>query len=204
MRTLPDAIFVVDPRKEINAILEARKLNIPVFGMVDTNCDPDLIDHVIPANDDAIRSIKVIVTTMANALVEGTGGSMEKIVTKKPEQRRNDSYNKPAPRRTPRPKPEAKPEAKKPTPKPEAKKPTPKPEAKKPTPKPEAKKPTPKPEAKKPAAKKPEPKEVESGKETKASLNDHTVAELRDIAKEKGLTGYSKLRKAELIEALLK
>jgi small subunit ribosomal protein S2 len=201
MRTLPDAIFVVDPRKEINAILEARKLNIPVFGMVDTNCDPDLIDHVIPANDDAIRSIKVIVTTMANALVEGTGGSMEKIVTKKPEQRRNDSYNKPAPRRTtrpaPSPKPESKPEAKKPTP-------TPKPEAKKPTPKPEVKKPTPKPEAKKPAAKKPEPKQAEAKKATKASLNEHTVAELRDMAKEKELTGYSKLRKAELIEALLK
>ncbi|MFW5842140.1 MAG: Rho termination factor N-terminal domain-containing protein [Bacillota bacterium] len=110
---------------------------------------------------------------------------MEKIVTKKPEQRRNDTFNKPAPRRTSRPTPESTPETK-------------------PAPKPEAKKPSPKPETKKPAAKKPEPKQAESTTETKASLNEHTVAELRDIAKEKGLTGYSKLRKAELIEALLK
>lgn len=75
MNTLPDALFVVDPKSEYNAIREARKLNIPVFGMVDTNCDPDYVDYIIPANDDAIRAVKLIVGTMANAIVEAQGGT---------------------------------------------------------------------------------------------------------------------------------
>ena len=74
MRRLPNAIFVVDPMLEKNAILEARKLKIPVFGIVDTNCDPDLVDYMIPANDDAIKSVKLIVTLMADAVVEARGG----------------------------------------------------------------------------------------------------------------------------------
>ena len=60
MEKLPDALIIVDPKKEINAIHEARKLNIPVFGLVDTNCDPDDVDFVIPGNDDAVRSVKVV------------------------------------------------------------------------------------------------------------------------------------------------
>ena len=75
MTQLPDAMFVVDPKTEHNAIAEARRLNIPVFGLVDTNCDPDDVDYVIPANDDAIRSVKLIVATMANAVVEANGGT---------------------------------------------------------------------------------------------------------------------------------
>lgn len=75
MTTLPDAMFVVDPRSEINAVREAHKLNIPVFGIVDTNCDPDIVDYIIPGNDDAIRAVKLIVGTMANAVVEGQGGT---------------------------------------------------------------------------------------------------------------------------------
>ena len=74
MKKLPGAMFVVDPRKEKNAIAEARKLKIPVVAIVDTNCDPDEIDYVIPGNDDAIRAIKLISATMANAIIEGKQG----------------------------------------------------------------------------------------------------------------------------------
>lgn len=75
MKDLPDAMFVVDPKTEHNAVTEARKLNIPVFALVDTNCDPEEVDYVIPGNDDAIRSVKLIVATMANAIVEANGGT---------------------------------------------------------------------------------------------------------------------------------
>ena len=74
MVKLPDALFIVDPSKEEIAIREARKLNIPVFGIVDTNCDPDMVDYVIPGNDDAIRAVKLITDTMANAVIEGRQG----------------------------------------------------------------------------------------------------------------------------------
>jgi len=74
MRTLPEALFIIDPRKERNAILEARKLHIPVFGIIDTNCDPDEVDYIIPANDDALRSVKLIVSKMADAVIEANGG----------------------------------------------------------------------------------------------------------------------------------
>jgi small subunit ribosomal protein S2 len=74
MKKLPGALFIVDPRKERNAIAEARKLGIPIVAIVDTNCDPDEIDYVIPGNDDAIRAIKLISSTMANAVVEGKQG----------------------------------------------------------------------------------------------------------------------------------
>ncbi len=74
MRALPDALFVIDPRREDIAVLEARKLHIPVISIVDTNCDPELIDYPIPGNDDAIRAIKLICGLMANAVIEGRGG----------------------------------------------------------------------------------------------------------------------------------
>ena len=74
MKKLPGALFVVDPRKEKNAIAEARKLGIPVVAIVDTNCDPDEVDYVIPGNDDAIRAIKLIAQTMSNAVTEGRQG----------------------------------------------------------------------------------------------------------------------------------
>ena len=79
MKKVPEALFIVDPRKERNAILEARKLNIPVFGIVDTNCDPDDVDYVIPANDDAIRAVKLVTWVMANAVIEANGGVVEKF-----------------------------------------------------------------------------------------------------------------------------
>ena len=74
MRRLPGALFVVDPRKEHNAVSEARKLGIPVVAIVDTNCDPDEVDYVIPGNDDAIRAIRLISSVMANAITEGKQG----------------------------------------------------------------------------------------------------------------------------------
>ena len=75
MKRLPGALFVVDPRKERNAINEARKLKIPIVAIVDTNCDPDEIDYVIPGNDDAIRAIRLISSVMANAIQEGKQGA---------------------------------------------------------------------------------------------------------------------------------
>ena len=77
MKKLPGALFVVDPRKEHIAVTEARILNIPIVAIVDTNCDPDEIDYVIPGNDDAIRAIKLISSIMANAMIEGRQGEQD-------------------------------------------------------------------------------------------------------------------------------
>ena len=74
MRTLPGLMFIVDPSQEDIAVLEARKLNIPIVAITDTNCDPDLIDHVIPGNDDAIRAIKLIASVIADAVIEANQG----------------------------------------------------------------------------------------------------------------------------------
>jgi small subunit ribosomal protein S2 len=74
MRKLPQALFIIDPKKEHIAVSEARKLNIPTVGIVDTNCDPDEIDYVIPGNDDAIRAIKLLTQTVSNAIIEGREG----------------------------------------------------------------------------------------------------------------------------------
>jgi small subunit ribosomal protein S2 len=74
MKQLPDALFVIDPRKERIAVAEARKLNIPIVGIVDTNCDPDEIDYVIPANDDAIRAVKLLTSKIADAILEAKQG----------------------------------------------------------------------------------------------------------------------------------
>ncbi len=79
MKQVPQALFVVDPRTEEIAVKEARRLQIPVFGIVDTNCDPDLVDYVIPANDDAIRAVKLVTWVMANAIIEAQGGEVEKF-----------------------------------------------------------------------------------------------------------------------------
>ena len=76
MKQLPGALFIVDPRKERIAVAEAKKLGIPIVAIVDTNCDPDEIDYVIPGNDDAIRAVKLISGTVANAIVEGKEGQM--------------------------------------------------------------------------------------------------------------------------------
>jgi small subunit ribosomal protein S2 len=74
MKRLPDALFIIDPRKERIAVAEAKKLGIPIVGIVDTNCDPDEIDYVIPANDDAIRAVKLLTAKIADALIESRQG----------------------------------------------------------------------------------------------------------------------------------
>ena len=74
MKKIPAAMFIVDPRKERIAVAEAKKLNIPIIAIVDTNCDPDEIDAVIPGNDDAIRAVKLIAETIANAVIEAKQG----------------------------------------------------------------------------------------------------------------------------------
>ena len=81
MTKLPQAIIIVDSTKEYNAIREARKLNIPVFGVIDTNCDPDDVDYVLPANDDAVRSIKVVLGALTNAIIEANGGTIVDYVS---------------------------------------------------------------------------------------------------------------------------
>jgi len=167
MNKLPEAIFVVDPNQEVNAVLEARRLNIPVFGIVDTNCDPDLVDHIIPGNDDAIRAVKLIAWVMGNACIEAMGGVVEKFEEETPaEASRRDVPHK---------------------------------------------------DSTKPAQPKTEPVKVEAAKvvaEPKVEAapvkaqpvavdyESMKVAELRELAKEKGITGYSTLKKAELIESL--
>lgn len=186
MRTLPEAVLVVDPMYDLNAVLEAKKLGIPVFGIVDTNCDPDLVDVIIPGNDDAIRSIKLVAKTLSEAFMVASGGEGEE-----PKEETKKETSKP------QPKPEKKVESKpKPQPKKE-KKEEPKPAPKKVVVESKA---TPKKEEKAPVKQaEPETPKAEAKEE---DLSNLTVKELREMAKDKGLTGYSKLRKAELIDAL--
>ena len=93
MQQLPGALFVVDPKTEHNAVAEARKLHIPVFGLVDTNCDPDDVDYVIPANDDGVRAVRLIVGVMANAVLEGNGVAVEPYVL--PEEEKTEEEKAP-------------------------------------------------------------------------------------------------------------
>ncbi|MEJ5283927.1 MAG: 30S ribosomal protein S2 [Brevinematia bacterium] len=80
MKKLPSALWVVDIKREINAVLEAKKLGIKVFGIADTNCDPDLLDYVVPGNDDAIRSVKLLTSLMADAVIEGSTMAAKKDI----------------------------------------------------------------------------------------------------------------------------
>ena len=180
MNKLPQAMFIVDPSKEEIAIREARRLHIPVFGIVDTNCDPDMVDYVIPANDDAIRAVKLITGVMANAIVEAHGGKivdyikeedkndeniMDKVLetVKKRDNRRNFD-RKPSNRR------DSKPNFKK--------------------------------AEVKETAKEEKVEKVVKKEEKAQDLTKLTVAELRDLAKAKEVKGYSTMKKAELIDAL--
>ncbi len=95
MKEMPGVLFIVDPKKERNAILEARKLNIPIVGLVDTNCNPEDVDYAIPGNDDAIRAVKLIADVMANAVIEGRQGEAPEVEEESMEEKVEEATEEP-------------------------------------------------------------------------------------------------------------
>ena len=170
MNKLPNALIIVDPKKEINAIREARKLRIPVFGIVDTNCDPDDVDFVIPGNDDAVRSVKVILGVLNNAICESRGLEMVDYVTEEDKKSNKEVKMDELIKEEERLAKEEKKETV-----------------------------TPKEEEK--VAPKEEVTE-EKKEATEKSLEDMTLAELKSVAKERGIKGYSTMKKDDIISAL--
>ena len=172
MKKLPQAMIIVDSKKEENAIREAKKLNIPVFGLIDTNCDPDDVDYVIPGNDDAVRSIKVVLGALTNAICEVNNLELVDYTTEEDKAQEKVS------------KKEAKKEVAK-----------------------EEKKETKieKVEKIEEVEEKKEPKQEEKpAKKEETDYSKMTLTELKAVAKEKSIKGYSTMKKDELIEVLYK
>ncbi|MBR3199162.1 MAG: 30S ribosomal protein S2 [Bacilli bacterium] len=196
MYKLPQAMFIVDPSKEEIAIREARKLNIPVFGIVDTNCDPDMVDYVIPGNDDAIRAVKLITGVMNNAIVEANGGKLVDYVSDGRKEEKGEDIMQKAletvkKKEDRKPKTEIKSDKNRSSEKVETKEAKPKEETK------ETKK------VSNEEVKEAPKKEVKTKtKKADVDLSTKTVVELREMAKAKGIKGISTMKKAELIEAL--
>ena len=162
MDKLPQAMIIVDPKKELNAIREARKLNIPIFGIVDTNCDPDDVDYVIPGNDDAVRAVKVVLGVLGNAIAEANGGEIIDYITEDDKKGKKDS------------KKEEKEVAEE------------------------------KEEVKEEVAEvvENEAEEEKEVAEESADLSTKTLTELKAMAKEAGIKGYSTMKKDDLIASL--